>query len=56
MQSPHFNDGQPLPPLLASPLSDIRMIITEESPTLKPRSKYGPRLLVVETDKEQVLH
>ncbi|WP_158781141.1 DeoR/GlpR family DNA-binding transcription regulator [Pantoea sp. BAV 3049] len=34
------------------PLSDISMIITEESPNLKQRSKYGPRLVVVEPDKE----
>ncbi|KAB8305854.1 DeoR/GlpR transcriptional regulator [Erwinia endophytica] len=32
------------------PLSDISMIITEASPNLKQRSKYGPRLMVVDPD------
>ena len=29
------------------PLSDIEMIITEASPALKQRAKYGERLVVV---------
>lgn len=35
------------------PLSDIDMIITEASPTLKQRTKYGPMLVVVEPEMEQ---
>ena len=30
------------------PLSDISLIVTEESPSLKQRAKYGSRLVVVE--------
>ncbi|WP_338559939.1 DeoR/GlpR family DNA-binding transcription regulator [Erwinia sp. E_sp_B04_7] len=32
------------------PLSDISLIVTEESPTLKQRSKYGSRLVVVKPE------
>lgn len=35
------------------PLSDIDMIITEASPALKQRAKYGPLLVVVEPEMEQ---
>ncbi|MFC0140282.1 DeoR/GlpR family DNA-binding transcription regulator [Erwinia mallotivora] len=35
------------------PLSDISMVITEASPDLKQRSKYGSQLVVVKPDAEQ---